>query len=299
MTHILTLVAPPGSYRIDEALTDDLRRHAEQAGLTLGPPKWLAPNEACDMAVLAGESAALRLLVQRPLDVAEIDAAILPADNRKKRFLIADMDATIVVGETLDELAAHAGVGQAVAEVTARAMAGQIDFKDALHQRVATLKGLDATIIDAVIGDLEMTQGAKTLVATMQEDGAKTMLVSGGFHQFTTHVAQAIGFAAHQANRLEIADGKLTGLVVEPILDRDAKLAALQKLAADNGLTPEDGLAVGDGANDLAMIEAAGIGAAYRGKPILRDAANARIDHGDLTALLYFQGYDREEFVSE
>ncbi len=297
MTHILTLIAPPGSYRVNEALTDDLRRHAEQAGLTLGPPSWLAPDEACDMSVEAGEAAGLRLLVERPLSVAEVDFAVLPAENRKKRFLIADMDATIVVGETLDELAVHAGVGRAVAEVTARAMEGKIDFKDALRERVATLKGLDVAIIDKAIADLDFTHGAKTLVATMAEEGAKTMLVSGGFSQFTTHVAREVGFAAEQANQLEISDGKLTGRVVEPILDRQAKLAALQSLAKTNGLAPEDGLAVGDGANDLAMIEAAGMGAAYRGKPILRDAADIRIDYGDLTALLYFQGYKREMFV--
>jgi phosphoserine phosphatase len=325
MTHTLTLVAPTGSFRVTEPLVDDLRHGADAAGLHLGNPTWLAPDEACEFVIgsldtgslVAGSlimgsnvepsnvgtdtgiAAAVAALVDVPMRRQGIDYSILPTEGRRKHLLIADMDATMVVGETLDELATVAGVGTEVAEVTAQAMAGRIDFKEALRARVATLKGLDARTIDTVIEGLELSPGAETLVATMTVHGAKTMLVSGGFTPFVDHVAEKIGFGSSQANRLEIENGVLTGAVTEPILDRDAKLTALEKLAADNRLALGDAIAVGDGANDMAMVEAAGLGAAYHGKKILREAADVKIDHGDLTALLYFQGYRQADFTWE
>lgn len=296
MDYILTLVAPPGSGRLTDGAVEVLRSRANMAGLAFGPPKWLCAGEACDLPLGSVDPDEIRIWAANALGDFSLDVAVTPRRGRRKKFLIADMDATIVVGETLDELAARAGSGAAVAAITERAMRGELDFKQALIERVATLEGLDAGVIDRVIEDIEITPGAATLVATMAAHGAATMLVSGGFTPFVAHVADRLGFASMQANELEIVDAKLTGRVVPPILDREAKVAALEKLAADRDLAAQDGLAVGDGANDLGMIEAAGLGAAWRGKPVLKKHADVTIDHGDLTALLYFQGYSIQMF---
>ena len=228
-----------------------------------------------------------------------VDFAVQPALNRRKRLLIADMDSTIINVECLDELADFAGVKDKVSEITERAMRGELAFEGALRERVGMLKGLSVDALKTCYDDrVKLNPGARTLVRTMAEHGARCALVSGGFTFFTARVAEAAGFHLNRANTLIEADGRLTGAVGDPILGKEAKLAALQEETAALGLTPADALAVGDGANDLAMIEAAGLGVAYRAKPIVAAQAHAKVDHADLTALLYFQGYTAAEFVS-
>ena len=228
-----------------------------------------------------------------------VDFAVQPTENRRKRLLIADMDSTIIGCECLDELADFAGVKEQVSEITERAMRGELAFEGALRERVGMLKGLSVDALQACYDDrVRLNPGSRTLVTTMAKHGARCALVSGGFTFFTSRVAEAAGFHLNRANTLIEADGKLTGTVGDPILGKEAKLAALQEETAALGLTPADALAVGDGANDLAMIEAAGLGVAYRAKPIVAAQAHAQVDHADLTALLYFQGYTEAEFVS-
>jgi phosphoserine phosphatase len=228
-----------------------------------------------------------------------VDFAVQPVENRKKRLLIADMDSTIINVECLDELADFAGVKARVSEITERAMRGELAFEGALRERVGMLKGLSVDALQACYDDrVRLNPGARTLVRTMAENGARCALVSGGFTFFTSRVAEAAGFHLNRANTLIEEGGKLVGQVGDPILGKEAKLAALREETAALGLTPADALAVGDGANDLAMIEAAGLGVAYRAKPIVAAQAHAKVDHADLTALLYFQGYTDAEFVS-
>jgi phosphoserine phosphatase len=228
-----------------------------------------------------------------------VDFAVQPVENRRKRLLIADMDSTIINVECLDELADFAGVKDKVSEITERAMRGELAFEGALRERVGMLKGLSVDALQTCYDDrVKLNPGARTLVRTMAEHGARCALVSGGFTFFTSRVAQAAGFHLNRANTLIEADGKLTGAVGDPILGKEAKLAALREETAAVGLTPADALAVGDGANDLAMIEVAGLGVAYRAKPIVAAQAHAKVDHADLTALLYFQGYAQAEFVA-
>ena len=228
-----------------------------------------------------------------------VDFAVQPVENRRKRLLIADMDSTIINVECLDELADFAGVKAQVSEITERAMRGELAFEGALRERVGMLKGLSVDALQSCYDDrVKLNPGARTLVRTMAEHGARCALVSGGFTFFTSRVAEAAGFHLNRANTLIEQDSKLTGAVGDPILGKEAKLAALQEETSAMGLTPADALAVGDGANDLAMIEAAGLGVAYRAKPIVAAQAHAKVDHADLTALLYFQGYKSAEFVS-
>ncbi|KRA71670.1 phosphoserine phosphatase [Caulobacter sp. Root656] len=228
-----------------------------------------------------------------------VDFAVQPVLNRRKRLLIADMDSTIINVECLDELADFAGVKDKVSEITERAMRGELAFEGALRERVGMLKGLSVDALQACYDDrVKLNPGARTLVRTMAAHGARCALVSGGFTFFTSRVAEAAGFHLNRANTLIEEGGRLTGTVGEPILGKEAKLAALREETAALGLTPADALAVGDGANDLAMIEVAGLGVAYRAKPIVAAQAHAKVDHADLTALLYFQGYKAAEFVS-
>jgi phosphoserine phosphatase len=223
---------------------------------------------------------------------------VQPLTTRRKRLFVADMDSTMIGQECIDELAGYAGLKAHVAAITERAMRGEIAFEPALRERVALLKGLPVVVIEEVIEKrIALTPGGRTLVATMRANGALTCLVSGGFTLFTSRVAAMIGFDEQRGNTLIVEDGKLAGRVAEPILGRDAKLATLVELRDRFALTPQDTLAAGDGANDIPMLEAAGLGVAYHAKPLVAEAAHARIDHGDLTALLYCQGYTRTEFV--
>ncbi|MGB9367083.1 MAG: phosphoserine phosphatase SerB, partial [Xanthobacteraceae bacterium] len=227
-----------------------------------------------------------------------IDVVVQPLGSRRKRLFVADMDSTMIEQECIDELADYVGLKAHVAAITERAMRGEIAFEPALRERVALLKGLPVAVVDEVIEKrITLTPGGRTLVATMRANGAYACLVSGGFTLFTGRIAAMTGFDEHRGNTLMVKDGKLSGRVQEPVLGRDAKRATLIELRERLGLSPQDTLAAGDGANDIPMIEAAGLGVAYHAKPKVAEAAHARIDHGDLTALLYLQGYARADFV--
>ena len=227
------------------------------------------------------------------------DIIIQPAANREKRLLVADMDSTVITVECIDELADYAGLKPEIAAITEAAMRGELDFEAALDARVALLKGLDAGVIDRCLAErVRITPGAETLVRTMRARGGRAVLVSGGFNRFAEPVAAAIGFDRAIANRLVIEGGRLTGAVERPIVGAATKLDTLRAEAAALGIDLADTLAVGDGANDLPMIQAAGLGVAYRAKPIVAAAAGARVEHGDLTALLWAQGIPRREWVT-
>jgi phosphoserine phosphatase len=300
MTHVATLVCDPAF----PALNGGLLRRARQALSRPGPPQWLDPGIAADIAFEPGPSdgaSAVAERVRAALDNASVDVIVQKTQGRRKKLLLADMDSTMINQECIDELAAEIGEMAHVAAITERAMRGDIAFEPALRERVALLKGLDrATILRVIANKITLTPGGRALVQTMRANGAHTVLVSGGFSVFASVIAARIGFHEHRANELLFGeDGKLSGLVAEPILGKDAKLAALEQLREKRGLSAEETLAVGDGANDLAMLEAAGLGIAFRAKPKVAAAAHARIDHGDLTALLYTQGYRREEFLTD
>ena len=260
-----------------------------------GTPRWLDEGDAADIPFRAAPSEAREALEGR---LEGVDVVVQPAEGREKRFLIADMDSTMITVECIDELADYAGLKPRIAAITEAAMRGELDFAGALDARVALLKGLDAAAIDRCRAErVRLTPGARTLVRTMRARGAATVLVSGGFTAFAEPVAKEIGFDRVVANRLEIAGGALAGTVARPIVDAATKLATLRAVRAELGLPDAATLAVGDGANDLAMIKAAGLGVAYHAKPVVADAAAARIDHGDLTALLWAQGIARREWV--
>ena len=289
MSHILILMARLGATTLTETLVE---RTAAAALGVVG--RVLAPGEAVEVPCPAPPD---MVAVRAALEGASIDAVVTPAANRRKRLLIADMDSTIVTGETLDELAAFAGVGERVAGITRRSMNGEIDFAQALRERVALLRGLPLDALERTWAGVRLTPGAQELVATMRAHGAMTALVSGGFTWFTGRVAGLCGFDVHRANTLLDDGSALLGRVGEPILDRSAKLATLRELAAARSLELEDCLAVGDGANDLDMIGAAGLGVAFHAKPIVAAEAGAVVAHADLRALLYIQGYAADEFV--
>src|ERR1700736_4308187 len=300
MTHAATLVCNPAL----PVLTRDMLRRASEVLRQPGPLNWLDPRIAADIAFDPGPAADAKAVADRirsALDNAAVDVIVQRAQGRRKKLLLADMDSTMIGQECVDELAAEIGKRAHVAAITERAMRGEIAFEPALRERVALLKGLDrATILDVIANKITLTPGGRVLVQTMRVNGAHTVLVSGGFSVFASVIAERIGFHEHQANELLFGeDGRLSGLVAEPVLGKDAKLAALEHLRGKHGLSVEETLAVGDGANDLAMLEASGLGIAFHAKPEVAAAADARIDHGDLTALLYAQGYRREEFVTD
>jgi len=298
MDKVLTLIAPAGSSALTEAMVAAAATALTEAGGQPGTPDWLDPGAACDVPVAGVGPEKAEAAVRARLAEAPLDLAVQSATGRRRMLLIADMESTIIGQELVDELAEIAGVGSRVAEITARSMAGELDFAASLRERVALLAGQPAAVLDQVEDRITLNPGARELVQTMQAHGAHTALVSGGFTRFTEKVREICGFDEARGNTLGIADGRLTGKVGEPILGREAKAAALVELAGQRALTPEQACAVGDGANDLEMLQAAGLGAAYRAKPIVRDAARFRIDHGDLTALLFLQGYHRAEFSS-
>jgi phosphoserine phosphatase len=298
MSHVVTLIADPAAAPLDAAAVEAARAAIVAAGAKAGKPDWLAPEIACDIAVDAADPVAVEAAARRALGGAPLDLALQPAAGRRKRLLVADMESTIIRNEMLDELAEFAGIRHRIAEITRRAMNGELDFAAALRERVGLLKGLDAAILEQAAGRIEVMPGAVALVRTMRAHGAYTALVSGGFRVFTRRVARALGFDEDNANVLEIAAGKLAGTVAEPILGRDAKLATLKRLAASRGLALADTLGVGDGANDLDMLKAAGLGVAFHAKPVVAAAARVRVDHGDLTALLYLQGYRAGEIAA-
>lgn len=286
----VTLVTNPAMI-LDPALVRSLRD-----AMGGGEAVWLDPNSAAEFGVpkLPRNLGQIR----DSLTAEGVDLIAQPSHGRRKRLLLADMDSTMIRQECVDELAAAAGIGEKVAAITARAMNGELDFEAALTERVALLKGLPETAIAEVLETrITMMPGGATLVATMRAHGAHTALVSGGFTAFTAAVAERLGFDEHRANTLLIEDGALTGAVAQPILGRAAKVAALDDLTARLGLTDDDVLAIGDGANDLGMLQRAGLGVAVHAKPVVQAQAAHAINHGDLTALLYAQGYSKAEFV--
>ena len=270
----------------------------DRAGVRAHQWHWLEEGSAADIECDAVplESARIRAALEGRLP--GIDVVVQPAEHRRKRLLAADMDSTMISVECIDELADFAGVKAEVAAVTEQAMRGELDFEAALDARVALLGGLDAALIDRCREErVTLMPGARTLVRTMRAHGAHCLLVSGGFSRFAEPVAEAIGFDAVASNRLVIEAGRLTGKVEKPIVGAEGKRAAMLAAAKARGIGVEEALAVGDGANDIPMLETAGLGVAYRAKPAVAAAADARIEAGDLTALLYAQGYRRSEWV--
>jgi phosphoserine phosphatase len=286
------LIASPQERTLDAALVDSLRN--AWGG---GDINWLSVDEAAEFAI--GSARDNQWQVWEDLQQGCVDLVVLPLEGRRKKMLLADMDSTMIRQECIDELAAEAGVGERVADITARAMNGELDFEEALTERVGLLRGLPESIIEEVLDQrISYMPGGYELVNTMKAHGAYAALVSGGFTAFTTRVAAALGFDENRANTLCVADGKLTGEVAHPILGRAAKVQALEEITARLGIAESDVLAVGDGANDLGMLRRAGTGVALHAKPTVQAECDIRINHGDLTALLYLQGYGRDEFVT-
>ena len=295
---VLTLIAGSRGLewpRVLRAAQDALK----PLGAHLEAVDWLAPERAADLGFDGVDpeqaEAAVRVALSREIGELPLDLVAQPRDGRRKRLLVADMESTIIANEMLDELAEILGLGPGIAEVTRRAMNGELDFTTALRERVALLSGFPASALDGAAARIRINPGAVELVATMRAAGAYAALVSGGFRSFTRLVRARLGFDVDIANELVIADGRIAGNVQEPVLGRDAKLAALNALAAARRLTLADTLAVGDGANDLSMLGAAGLGVAYHAKPIADEHARHRIRHADLTALLFAQGYREAE----
>ena len=290
---VATLIADPSKAPLSEATVD----RAAQALYGVERRRWLDEGAAADL-VFTGDLKAKRAALESALAGESIDVIVQPLAGRRKRLLIADMDSTLIGQECVDELADFAGVGDGVAAITERAMRGEVAFAPALRERVALLAGLPETVIQDVLKDrITLSPGARTLVQTMRATGAYVAIVSGGFRQFTRAIRERIGADEDRANTLMIEGGKLTGKVIEPILGEGAKLGALKEIAAAMGVALDDALAVGDGANDLPMLQAAGLGVAYRAKPKVAAGADARVDHADLTALIYAQGFARKDFV--
>jgi phosphoserine phosphatase len=300
MTFVATLISNPAAPALDAAVIERAR------GALPSPqaPIWLDPGVAADIPFSApreNDNHALAERARRALAGAAVDVVLQQAAGRRKALFLADMDSTMIGQECIDELADYVGLKPRVAAITERAMRGEIEFAPALRERVALLKGLPASVVDEVLAArIRLTPGARTLIATLCQNGAYTCLVTGGFTLFTARIAAMLGFDENRANTLVLdADGRLTGEVTEPIFGREGKLATLIELTRRLGIAADETLVAGDGANDIAMIQAAGLGVAYHAKPKVAAAAAARIDHGDLTALLYAQGYRRDEFVTD
>ncbi len=288
MTSVVVLIAAPGSGAISAEVVAALRGYGAENF------QWLSPGDAA-------EADFFPRLAEFLVDVRDlpVDVAVVSSENRRKRLLVADMDSTMIHQECIDELGVVAGFGEPIKDITARAMRGELDFAGALRARVALLKGLDESVIAKVIRDrITFVPGGKTLIATMKANGAYTALLSGGFTAFTAHVAGVLGFDEHRANTLLTADGRLTGTVTEPVLGQEAKRQSLLEIAALRGLDTADAIAVGDGANDVAMLMEAGLGVALHAKPHVQESSMLRINHADLTALLYLQGYRKDQFVN-
>jgi len=295
---VLTLIGPSDGNCLSQSLVDDARTALARAGAEPGEVDWLASGCAADISCTDGKIEQLEQAVRQSLGAEPLDIVLQPRAGRRKKLLVADMDSTMITVECIDELADVAGIGPHVAAITERAMRGEIDFEGALRERVGLLHGMHRKVLRETIETrIHLTPGARELIMTMRADGAYTALVSGGFTYFTERVSALAGFDFHAANRLVFADDRLTGQVADPIVGADMKRQTLNRLVAERGIAMAESLAVGDGANDLSMIKQAGFGVAFHAKPILDAAADARIRHGDLTALLYLQGYHRDAFV--
>ncbi|MCD7060089.1 phosphoserine phosphatase SerB [Pelagibacterium xiamenense] len=288
---VLCLIANPAEPVLTPEVVDAVHKE------THGEINWLAQGVACE--IVAPRAARPTQMAREVIGNAPIDAALVPRANRRKKLLVADMDSTMIEQECIDELADALGIKPQVAEITDRAMRGELDFAQALDTRVALLKGLEKKVVEEVRRErITLAPGGRALIQTMRAYGAHTALVSGGFTLFAEYFAKRIGFDEFRANVLEFdAEGKLTGTVEKPIVDKDVKRATLTALAEARGIIPALTMAVGDGANDLDMLNAAGLGVAIHAKPTVAEQAEVRIDHGDLTALLYLQGYAEDDFV--
>jgi phosphoserine phosphatase len=298
MSLVLTVVAGRASPSLDPRFAEDIRTVLWQQGARTGETSWLSPERAFDLSFEELSATAARAAIAGRIAERRADFAILPAQGRRKRLLVADLESTVIENELLDDLAGLAGMGERIAAITARAMRGELDFASALRERVAMLAGQPAALIERAKAGIRFTPGARTLVATMRAAGAHTALVSGGFRVFTGWVRETLRFDTDAANTLEVADGKIVGRVKEPILAAEGKAAVLLNLAQREGIPLDLTLAVGDGANDVEMVSRAGLGVAFHGKPVLRERAAAAVEHGDLTTLLFFQGFHEGEFVS-
>jgi phosphoserine phosphatase len=289
---VLTLIA---ASRASDTLPGIAATVAGAIGTTA--PDWLAPGVACDL-VFDGDPAFAEEAARAAIGRAPIDCLVQPVAGRRKQVLVADMESTMIENEMIDELAEFVGLRAQIAEITRRAMNGELDFVAALAERVALLKGLPVAVLDEAYARVRVMPGAAALVATMRAAGAETALVSGGFGVFAERVAARLGFARVVCNHLDLADGRIAGTVAAPIVTAETKRQTLVEIAAARGVSPAETLAVGDGANDVPMLLAAGLGIAFRAKPRVAAAARWRIDHADLTALLYAQGYRHDEIVT-
>lgn len=287
MKNVLVLISDPTRPSLTDAAVATVADALKRGGASVGARKWLARGIACDLP-FDGPAASVSL--------PGVDAVVLSAVGRRKKLLVADMESTMIHNEMLDELADFLGLREKIAGITARAMNGEIDFAGALEERVGLLKGLPVGRLDEAATRIRYMPGGATLIATMKKHGAYCALVSGGFTYFTAMVRQALSFDLDAANVLEHDGTSLSGTVTLPILGKEAKLTTLRRLAGERGLTEADAVSVGDGANDLPMLKAAGLGVAFHAKPAVAAEVPARIDHGDLTALLYLQGYRRSDF---
>ena len=296
MQYVLTLIDGSPAPGLDQQALSTLCAPLEAAGAVVGSPIWLAPGAACDIPFDGIEPIVAEQIIRRSLGNAAIDLAAQNASGRRKMILVADMESTIVTAELLDELAASLGIAEAIAPITARSMRGEIEFAQSLRERVSLLADRPEAVLEPIAARIELMAGARQLVQTMRAGGAYTALVSGGFDCFAAIVAKTCGFDEFHANHLGVANGKITGQVAEPILDRSSKATILERLAVDRGIPLESTAAIGDGANDIAMLQIAGLGAAYHGKPAVAAAARFRLNHSDLTGLLYLQGYHSREF---
>ena len=288
MKNVLVLISNPARLTLDTSHVEQATEALRALGATVGTADWLAPGVACDLP-FEGQAVEIWLTA--------IDSVVVPAAGRRKKLLVADMESTLIENEMLDELADFLGLRERIAGITARAMNGEIDFAGALKERVGLLKGLPVAKLDEAAQRIRYTPGGATLVATMKKHGAYCALVSGGFTYFTAMVRATLGFDLDAANVLRHDGQKLAGDVEPPILGKEAKLATLQRLCGERRIAVGEALTVGDGANDLPMLQAAGLGVAFHAKPAVAAEVAARVTHGDLTALLYLQGYRRSEFV--
>jgi len=289
----MTLIGGPGARDALPEIAAAIARALE----IRGQPDWLAPGAACDLPIKGVPPAMAERAARETFGEAAIDVVVQPLQGRRKRLLVADLESTIIENEMLDELADFVGLRPHVAEITRRAMNGELDFAAALKERVALLKGLPTTVLEEAAGRIRLMPGARPLLATLRAAGVRTALVSGGFTVFVERIAAELGFDRVSANRLDITDGQIAGTVALPILTRETKRDTLLQMAQDAGVPLSATLAVGDGANDLPMLEAAGLGIAFHAKPAVSAASRWRLDHADLTGILYAQGYRQEEIL--